>query len=456
MFQRNIIRDLVDWKDKEDRKPLILRGVRQVGKTTVVEQFAALFDTFLKLNLELSADLKLIESTDDVKMLIEQIHFYCKKRIKEGTCLLFIDEIQFSPKATALLRYFYELTPHIHVVAAGSLLENAIQSKQISFPVGRVEYKMLRPLHFSEFLDAIDEKFDLETLKTFKADFIHDRMMQHFNRFITVGSMPAVVKQYAKHKDLFALNSIFESLLKSYQDDVEKYAETPLKATIVRHIIQTCWLYCGETITFENFGSSNFRSKDVNEAFRALENAMLLELVYPVTNANLPVIADYRKKAKLICLDTGITNFMVKIQEEVLLSKNIKDVWRGKIAEQIVAQELFSNNYSILDKKHFWRRNKQGSEAEVDFVYVFKNKLIPVEVKSGTIGKLKSLHLFMDESSHRLAIRIWSKKLSIEQVKTPSGKAFHLINVPFYYVCLLKELLEQIETQLTDLETDVN
>ena len=276
MFQRSIVSDLMLWKEKEDRKPLILRGVRQVGKTTVVEQFAKEFDTFLKLNLELSSDVNLIESTDDVNALVEQIHFHCKKKVKNGTCLLFIDEIQFSPKTTALLRYFYEITPQIHVVAAGSLLENAIQSKQISFPVGRVEYKMLRPIHFMEFLNAMDEPFDLEALHTFKADLIHDRMMQHFNKFITVGAMPAVVKHYSKNKDLFALKSIYESLIKSYQDDIEKYAETKMKATIIRHIIQTCWFYTGETITFDNFGASNFRSKDVNEAFRSLEKPCYL------------------------------------------------------------------------------------------------------------------------------------------------------------------------------------
>lgn len=450
MFKRDILSDLNLWKESEDRKPLILRGVRQVGKTTVVREFAKEFDTFLNLNLELSKDRELIESTDDVKLLIEQIHFYCKKKIVNGSCLLFIDEIQFSPKATALLRYFYEITPYIHVIAAGSLLENAIQSNQISFPVGRVEYKMLRPIHFPEFLSAINEEFDLDALLSFKADFIHDRMLLHFNKFITVGGMPSVVKKYATKKDLLTLRPIYESLLKSYQDDVEKYTETPYKANIIRHLIQSSWLYAGETITYENFASSNFRSKDVNEAFRALEKAMLLNLTYPVTSTKLPFMPDYRKKPKLFCLDTGLINFMVKIQDEVLLSKNIEDVWRGKIAEQIVSHELFAYNYSILEKQHFWRRNKVGSEAEVDFVFPYKNKLIPIEVKSGVIGKLKSIQLYMDECPHNIAVRVWSKPFSINEVKTPNGKDFKLINVPFYYVCLLDKLLEKIEDNLNE------
>lgn len=157
------------------------------------------------MNLETTADKELIESTDNITILIEQIHFHCKKRQTQGTCLLFIDEIQFSPKATALLRYFYEQAPQIHIIAAGSLLENAIQSKQISFPVGRVEYMILRPLHFTEFLDAIGEEFDLTILLDLKADIVHDRMMQYFNKFITIGSMPEVVQHYAENRDLVAL-----------------------------------------------------------------------------------------------------------------------------------------------------------------------------------------------------------------------------------------------------------
>ncbi len=444
MFKRNIHIELNNWKTKTNRKPLILRGVRQVGKTTVVKQFSKSFDTYLSLNLEITADKELIESTDNITILIEQIHFHCKKRQTQGTCLLFIDEIQFSPKATALLRYFYEQAPYIHIIAAGSLLENAIQSKQISFPVGRVEYMILRPLHFTEFLDAIGEEFDLTTLLDLKADIVHDRMMQHFNKFITIGSMPEVVQHYAENRDLVALKSIYNALLQSYQDDVEKYAATPLKASVIRHLIQTCWNYTGEQITFERFASSNFRSKDVKEAFQALEKAMLAHVIYPVTSTKLPYMADYRKKPKLFSLETGITNYIVKIQEEILLSKKIEDVWRGKIAEQIVFHELQAYNYSIQDQPHFWRRNQQGSEAEVDFVFNHNHKVIPVEVKSGLIGKLKSLHLFMEESQNDLAVRIWSNSLSLENARTPSGKEFKLLSVPFYYVCLLPSLLDSM------------
>ena len=451
MISRLVVSDLIEWKEDSLRKPLILRGARQVGKTTVVQEFAKEFDVFLKLNLELEADNNLFETFKEINKLIEAIHLHCKKKVGSGTCLLFIDEIQSSPRAVAMLRYFYEEAKHIHVIAAGSLLESLMETKKISFPVGRVEFRMLRPFSFLEFLEGIDEKYDLDVVTNFKADLIHDRIMDHFNKFALVGGMPAIVVQYALKRDVLSLSRTYESLLESYKDDIEKYAENDTSAKVIRHIISTCWGYAGEEITFENFGASKFKSREMSIAFKTIEKAMLLELVYPTFETKLPILRDYRKKPKLICLDAGLVNFTAKIQEDVFFSQNIQDVWRGKLAEQIVAQELVSRNFSISETRHFWRRNKLGSEAEIDFIFPFKGNVIPVEVKSGVIGKLKSLHLFMDECPHNLAVRVWSKSFSIDQVKTPKGKDFHLVNVPFYYVSQLKELLELVEKEINKL-----
>jgi hypothetical protein len=448
MIKRLIVNSLIEWKNDDLRKPLILRGARQVGKTTVVHNFAENFDVFLKLNLELEADFNLFETYKEIHQLIEAIHIHCKKKVSSGTCLLFIDEIQTSPRAVAMLRYFYEEAKHIHVIAAGSLLESLMENKKISFPVGRVEYRMLRPFSFLEYLEGVEEKYDLEVLESFKADLMHDQMMNHFNKFALIGGMPAVIVRYAQKKDVLSLSRIYESLLESYKDDVEKYAENDTIGKVIRHIISTCWGYAGEEITFENFGASKFKSREMSIAFKTIEKAMLLELSYPTFESKLPLLSDYRKKPKLICLDAGLVNYTAKIQEEVFFSQNIQDVWRGKLAEQIVAQELVSSNFSISETRHFWRRNKLGSEAEIDFVFPYKGKVIPIEVKSGVIGKLKSLHYFMDECSHDLAVRVWSKPLSFDKVKTPNGKEFTLLNVPFYYVSQLKEVLERMEDKI--------
>ena len=176
MIYRYALAYLETWKKNPMRKPLILRGARQVGKTTLVESFATGFDCFLKLNLDEEEDRQLFIQYREIHRLIEAIFFYLKKSPVEGAVLLFIDEIQNSPEAVAMLRYFYEKRPDIYVIAAGSLLENVIDRK-ISFPVGRVEYMALHPCSFLEYLNGIGEDFDRQAIENLKADAIHDRLM---------------------------------------------------------------------------------------------------------------------------------------------------------------------------------------------------------------------------------------------------------------------------------------
>ena len=202
MINREVIKELISWKNKSERKPLILRGARQVGKTTVIHDFSSQFDVFLTLNLEVLADRTLFETNDDIHQLVKAIHFHCKQKQTNGSTLLFIDEIQFSAKAIAMLRYFYEQVPTIHVIAAGSLLETLMDTKKVSFPVGRVEYRMLHPMSFIEYLEGVGELFDRQLIEEINAELVHDRIIKHFNTFTLIGGMPAIVANYGKYKDL--------------------------------------------------------------------------------------------------------------------------------------------------------------------------------------------------------------------------------------------------------------
>lgn len=444
MIERQIIHELRIWKQRSNRKPLILRGARQVGKTTIVNEFAKEYDIFLRLNLEKSADKTLFERYENINELIVAIHLFNEKKVEKLPTLLFIDEIQNSPKAVAMLRYFYEEANHIHVIAAGSLLESLLNTQHLSFPVGRVEYLAMRPCSFLEFMNGIGESFDANLIKSLQADAVHDRIIQRFNNYSLVGGMPAAIVQYAENRDIFSVAPIYESLLESYKEDAEKYAANDTIAKIIRHILQVGWAYAGEAIRFEKFGGSNFKSREMGTAFRTIEKALLLELVYPTSETKLPILSDFRKKPKLIWLDTGLVNFSSKIQQEIFSVQNIQDAWRGKIAEHIVAQELITLNTLVSAKRNFWRRDKEGSDAEVDFLIAFEGKIIPIEVKSGHNAHLRSLHAFMDQTPHTIAVRIWSNPLSVDKVKTPSGKEFRLINVPFYYVGVLEKVLESL------------
>ena len=444
MFKRNIEKELLHWSSDKYRKPLVLRGARQVGKTTVIKCFAEQFENFLFVNLEKSTAVRLFESTDNVVELLPQLFLYCNIKRREGKTLLFIDEIQNSPHAIALLRYFYEELPEIHVIAAGSLLETLLD-KHISLPVGRVQYMALHPCSFTEFLGATgDERFVELLLNATLPPAFHNELMRKFNTYSLTGGMPEVVAHYAENKDIISLSKVYNELLNAYRNDVEKYAQNNIQASTIRYILDEGWIFAGETITLGGFAGSPYKARETGEAFRTLNKAMLLELVYPVTSVVMPAASDLKKAPKLFWLDAGIVNYVAKIQKEYLLSADLLDTWRGKAAEQIAYQELKTLSFDVGEKRNFWVRAKRGSVAEVDFVYHFDGKIIPIEVKSGHNARLKSLHQFMEECEHNIAVRVWTGGYRIDEVKTLNQKIFRLINLPFYMISALPQLLKKM------------
>lgn len=418
-----------------------MRGARQVGKTTIVGQFSKEFDNYLSLNLEKKDARQLFETMDDVKQLLPLLFLYCGVKQREGRTLLFLDEVQASPQAVALLRYFYEELPQLYVIAAGSLLETMLD-RHISLPVGRVEYLALHPCSFIEYLGAIGEDRFIDWISQGKLpEAFHAQMMLHFNIYALIGGMPEVVAHYAANKDVVALSSVYNQLLNAYKNDVEKYAENNTQSSVIRYILEEGWSFAGQSITLGGFASSAYKARETGEAFRTLEKALLLELVYPTVNAILPATADLKKSSKLIWLDAGLVNYAASIQKEYLLSKDLTDVWRGMAAEQIVAQELKALTNEVGAKRKYWVRAKRGSSAEVDFIYLFDGLVIPIEVKSGHNAHLKSLHQFMNEAPHDIAVRVWSGKYSVDRVRTQEGKDFRLVNLPFYSLSALPGIL---------------
>lgn len=443
MIPRILMNELRAWSQEADRKPLILRGARQVGKTTIVRQFAKEFDQYIEMNLEKPEERRIFESDYSFDKLLDAIFFIKNANKSVARTLIFIDEVQNSPQAVVNLRYFYEESPHLFVIAAGSLLEPLI-SKGISFPVGRVDYLAVRPCSFKEFLLATgQEKFaalidDLEI-----PDYAHDMLMELFRRYSIVGGMPEVLNHFSQNQDINALAKIYDRLIVSYQDDMEKYADTALKENILRHIMGSAFQFAGQRISFDKFGGSNYRSREMSEAFKTLEKAMLLRLVYPVTSVTIPAEEKQRRSPKLILLDTGLVNYTAGTQKQLFISHRIDEVYKGKIAEHIAAQELLAIKHSVRAKLNFWVREDRNSQAETDFVLPFDDSLIPLEVKSGAGGKLRSLQKFMDAAPHHLAIRIYSGKMMIEHLSTIEGKAFKLISLPFYLISQVERIISK-------------
>jgi len=432
VFYRTILKEFEKWVNRKNRKPLILRGARQVGKTTAVNLFAKQFDQYIYLNLELEEDKKLFQQQRDINDLLEAIFFIKNKKHKAGKTLIFIDEIQMAPEAVAQLRYFYEQVPDLYVIAAGSLLESLI-NRHINFPVGRVEFCVMYPLSFQEYLIATGEEEALKLLKNIPIpDYAHSRLLKLFNRYTLIGGMPEVVGTDADTKDIQQILPLYEGLLISYIDDVEKYASNQSMARIIRHIINNAFYEFGNRITYKGFGRSNYRSREMSEAFQLLEKTMFLKLIFPTTQTSLPVLEDRKKSPKLQLLDTGLVNYYTGIQKELFQSDDISRFYEGRIAEHIIGQELLALKNSSLHRINFWVREKKQSNAEVDYVFTHHDKLIPIEVKSGSTGRLRSLHQFIDLAPHNYAIRFYSGKVHINDIQTINKKPFYLLNLPYF------------------------
>ncbi len=251
----------------------------------------------------------------------------------------------------------------------------------------------MHPLSFQEYLIATGEDEALKLIKNIPVpDFAYDRLLKTFNRYTLIGGMPEVVGIDADTRDIQQITPLYEGLLISYIDDVEKYASNQSMARIIRHIINNAFYEFSNRITYKGFGLSNYRSREMSEAFQLLEKTMFLRLIYPTTQTCLPVLEDRKKSPKLQLLDTSLVNYYAGIQKELFQSDDISQLYEGRIAEHIIGQELMTLNSSSLHRMNFWVREKKQSNVEVDYVIAHNDKLIPIEVKSGSTGRLRSLH----------------------------------------------------------------
>ena len=302
MFKREALKFLNNWKEKHDRKPLVIRGARQVGKTTLVKIFSPQFKQYIYLNLELNEERKIFEDKNNFEEVIDALFFLKNGKKNELDTLIFIDEIQNSPEAIKYLRYFYETKKDIAVIAAGSLLESLID-KDIAYPVGRVEFFALRPFSFREYLNAVNEINSLETINNIPfPGFAHDKLISLFRRYALIGGMPEVIKKYSENSDLNETKEIVRNLILSYKADIEKYARNQTVNRIIRHIIDNAFYFAGERIKFNRFANSDYRSREVGECFRILEKTMLLQLVYPATSVNLYRLFKLYKRNRKRCI----------------------------------------------------------------------------------------------------------------------------------------------------------
>lgn len=430
-FYRKLYSHLLEWKNNANRKPLIIRGARQTGKSTLVQEFSKEFRYSINLNLEKIHHKKFFDNLDDIKDIINAIFLYNSTPLTDEPTLIFIDEIQESPAAIKMLRYFYEEYPQLYVIAAGSLLEFAFRTVP-SFPVGRVEQVVLNPFDFEEFLLALDRKDLVTELDQIPVNkYAHESILDLFHDYAIIGGMPEIVKTFAEQKTMTNLSDIYRNLWQSYRDDVEKYASNATERKIIRHIIDTA-PFEDNRITLNGFGKSAYRSREVGEALRSLDMARIIQLIYPATVVKPPVSANVTRKPRLQFVDTGLLNYSAGHQAEMIGIQDLNDFSRGRIIQHLSAQQLQAQFISPLYKPLFWVREKANSNAEVDLIFQHGKYLIPIEIKSGSHGSLRSIHEFIKICDHKYAVRLLANDFSVESVKTPDGTPYFLMNLPYY------------------------
>ncbi|RKX88261.1 MAG: nuclease [Spirochaetes bacterium] len=397
-MKRLVEKKILEWKDSNRRKPLIIRGARQVGKTWLVETFLAKkFDNFVKIDLEKRHDIHAyFDGNLDPKIILPLLELEAG-RIIPGKTLLFFDEIQACPRAITALRYFYEHLPELHVVAAGSLLEFAFG--KISIPVGRVQYLYMHPMTFYEYLLAIGKEQMAEyvlKLQNNVAEEIQRKLLNELRSYFFIGGMPECVKTYYETGSMIEVFKVQSEILDTYRDDFSKY-KPQIDRTCLDDVFLNVAKSVGEQLKYSRL-SGSFSSQMNHKAFDLLTKAKVVTKIPASDPTGLPLgAASNQKKFKAAMLDIGLFQRLCQIPVELeLREENLLAMYRGKLAEQFVAQEILAKTNSEL---YYWSREERSSNAEVDYLVVRKGSIYPVEVKSGAGGSMKSLHLMLKKYS---------------------------------------------------------
>ncbi len=426
-MNRILLTQLALWKASKTRKPLIIQGARQVGKTWLMKEFGKqAFETTIYLNFESSLRIQqLFEADFNIERIIAVIEIETNQTIDAATTLLIFDEIQAVEKGLTALKYFYEQAPQYYIIAAGSLLGVAMQ-KHNSFPVGKVDFLELHPLSFFEFLTNINQQ-QLLTQLTAKnwgvVDAFHDKLVELLRLYYFIGGMPEAVQCYINTNNLDNVRDIQQKILIGYQNDFAKHAPNEIVPRI-----KLVWHGLISQLAKENkkfvYGllKKGARAAEFEKAIHWLVDAGLVIKVNGLTAPSMPLnaYADY-DAFKLFMLDIGLLNAMGNLDKIILLEKNtILTEYKGALTEQYVCQQLTINN-----QLYYW--SAANATAEIDFVLQHNNQIIPVEVKAEINLKSKSLKVYQQKYAPTLAIRASMQKFKVETTLT---------NIPLYGIGL--------------------
>ncbi len=436
-MERFLYKELLAWKVNPSRLPLIVRGARQVGKSYLIEQFGKKeFENFHIINFEKRPQLSSCFNSLDPKEILKEFELQTGITLESGNSLLFLDEIQDCPQAMKALRYFAEEMPELHIIAAGSLLEFVLEDKAFSFPVGRVEIMNLGPCTFLEYLLACEEPALVKLIQTVTtseeiSEAVHQRLLEFVREFLLVGGMPGVISIFRKTESYQQAQRRIATILDLYALDFSKYATKYAEHRHLKKLFERAPELVGKHFKYSKIDPESANpSRDYRGALDRLRQARLILPVHHTRGNGLPLRAEKsEKKFKIFLLDVGLLVF--SLGGETL--RGASGIFRGVVAEQFVAQELCALQDPFIQRGlYYWENTSRSSSAEIDFLVNINQKIVPIEVKSASTGRLKSLRQFMETKEVKLGVKISEAPFSFES---------NVLTVPFYLVGELSRLI---------------
>ena len=446
---------LRDWANRQSRKPLVLRGPRQVGKSYLVRMFSReSFETLAEVNFEQMPDAAELFQSKNPKTILAFLESKLNQSIRPGKTLLFLDEIQAAPEVFAALRYFYEQMPSLHVIAAGSLLEFVLEDHTFSMPVGRIEYMHLGPMTFEEFLLALGKQKLLELVQGYALSesmprSIHNDLMALIKDFCVIGGMPEAVQVYVTSGSYLDCERVTSNILSTYRDDFAKYGQR-VSSRRIEKVFSKAPLLIGQKFKYSQIDRDE-KARDLKQALHLLESARIVYRVLHSDANGLPLGAEINEHyfktlfldVGLVCRICGLSMADIQGIEDMML------IHSGAICEQFVGQHLLYAGKSYETPQLFcWMRQRGSANAEVDYLLSQGTHIIPVEVKAGKSGSLRSVHVFVNEKQRDFALRVNADLPSITEVRTSvsgmSPQPFKLLSLPFYLIGQAKRLCQEL------------
>ena len=441
--------------------PFCILGAKGVGKTTMIRDFAGKFSNSIHLDLETAVDRAIFNFDASAEETLKAISFLKGKEIRGNGTLIVLDEIC---RCAGAMRWVenqvdkwtsgqvdggtkevggFELKRPL-VVAISSVMTKEL-SVLVNPETGSLKQYRLFPFCFEEFLMMMNDPATLEAFREVPVPYYaYEKLLHYFHLYALIGGMPEITGEYSANRHLTGLKSIYEKIENNFLERLQDVTAGTKSQDLATEVLQNSYPFAASRISFNRFGNLEKGSREISQAFKALEQAFLLQMVYPVASTTLPLTPDTLKFPRLQLVDTGLVNYFSGIQKPLFQSHDMNAIFEGQIARQVVGQEILAaEKPGEPDGRHlnFWVRSKAQSTAEVDFVIQYDDLLIPVMVKSGEPGRLRSLHQFIDMAPHAYAVRLYAGKLAVQQTQTIRGKKFYLMNLPYFLAGKIREHL---------------